>query len=139
MAEQTEATQQEQQTEREEKNGGKNGGDSGRKTAVRAAVIAAATSATAIAAKKAFSGREGSQSGEKQRSGGSGNEDSMVGTMIASGWHAAKDSLLPFAEEAAGSAGEYLARNGPDFVRETLVPRFIRGFEQAQESADSAA
>jgi hypothetical protein len=136
MAEQTEATQEQASSEREETTG-KNGADSGRKTAIRAAAIAAATSATALAAKKAFSGREGSESGEKRRSGRSGDEESMVGSMIASGWHAAKDSLLPFAEEAAGSAGEYLAHNGPEVVRETLVPRFIRGFEQARKS-DSA-
>ena len=113
-----------------------NGSDA-RKTALRAAAIAAASGATAIAAKKAFSSdRPGSGSASKQQNGGSaGQGESLFGGMVGSGLNAAKDSLLPFAEEAANAAGEYLGENGPDFVRETIVPAFIEGFQGAQQKS----
>jgi len=56
--------------------------------------------------------------------------------MASSAWSSARDSLLPMIEDAAGQAGEYLARNGPEIVRENVVPRFIRGFERASKSSD---
>jgi hypothetical protein len=62
----------------------------------------------------------------------------MLVAMAGSGWAAAKDSLLPFAEDAAGAAGEWVGRNGPDYVRETIVPRFISGFESARESSQES-
>jgi hypothetical protein len=130
-----------EQTESREQQGGEeqsNGGNGSHKTALRAAAIAAATGATAIAARKALSGRDQSSGQAKSKSGGSsGADESMLGEMLASGWGAAKDSLLPFAEEAADAAGEWVGRNGPELVRDTLVPRFIRGFERTRESADS--
>ena len=43
--------------------------------------------------------------------------------------------LKPLAEDAAGAAGEWVARNSPELVSETLVPRFIRGFEKAHRSS----
>jgi hypothetical protein len=110
-----------------------NGSDA-RKTAFRAAAIAAASGATAIAARKAFSGSQSQQeNASKQQNGGGG--DSLVSGMVGSGLNAARDSLLPFAEQAANAAGEYLASNGPDFVRETIVPAFIEGFQGAQQSS----
>ena len=42
---------------------------------------------------------------------------------------------MPLIEDAAGQAGEYLAQNGPDVVRDTIVPRFIEGFERGRNSA----
>ena len=115
-----------------------NGGNGGRKTAFRAAAIAAATGATAIAAKKALSNRD--QSGEERQKsdpGSSGDDASIGAEMLASGWGAAKDSLLPLAEDAAGAAGEWVGRNAPELLRDTLVPRFIRGFERTRKSADT--
>jgi hypothetical protein len=115
-----------------------NGGNGGRKAALRAAAIAAATGATAIAAKKALSKRD--QSGEerpKSEPGSSGDDESIVADMLASGWDAAKNSLLPFAEDAAGAAGEWVGQNGPELLRDALVPRFIRGFERTRKSADT--
>jgi hypothetical protein len=116
---------------------GASGTDGGHKTAVRAAAIAAATGATAFAAKKAFSGREqrtgGGDAPRRRRLPRAGDE-STVGAMLASGWEAAKDSLLPFAEDAADAAGKWVARNGPEVVSETIVPRFIRGFEKARRA-----
>ena len=114
-----------------------NGSDA-RKTALRAVAIAAASGATAIAARKAFSGGQQEGSGSRGNGGTSGNGggESLVGGMLGSGLNAARDSLLPFAEDAANAAGEYLGRNGPDFVRETIVPAFIEGFQSAQQSGD---
>ena len=128
----TETEQQEQTTAQDESNGG----NGGHKTAVRAAAIAAATGATAFAAKKALSGRDQSEGeeGSKQRK-SSGGDETMVGAMLTSGWHAAKDSLLPFAEDAAGAAGEWVAREGPELISETIAPRCIRGFETARASS----
>jgi hypothetical protein len=132
MAEQT---QPKEQTEGQQSNGGANGGQK----AVRAAAIAAATGAAAIAARKALSGR--SQSGGEKKTTGSkqsGGGGSMITTMATSGWSAARDSLLPFAEEAAGAAGDWVGRNGPDYVKETIVPRFIDGFESARSSSQKS-
>ena len=122
MAEQTQTRTQDQA---QESNGGHKG-------AIQMAAIAAATGAAALAAKKAFSGKEQSGGGT-QRSGGGGDE-SMLVAMAGSGWAAARNSLQPFAEEAAGAAGEWVGRNGPDYVRDTIVTQFIRGFESARSS-----
>jgi hypothetical protein len=130
MAEQAEKTE-------EQTNGGAEG--NGGHKAVRAAAIAAATGATALAAKKAFSGKSEDDDEPKQkpkRSEKRSGDDSMLSEMLTSGWDAAKDSLLPFAEDAAGAAGEWVARNTPELVSDTLVPRFIRGFERARKSSD---
>jgi hypothetical protein len=134
--------EQTEQTEAREQENGASEGDGGGNKAVRAAAIAAATGATAFAAKKAFSGRSQSEAGAKGDSRSrksSGGEDSLIGDMVSSGWHAAKDSLLPFAEEAAGAAGEWVARSGPDVLADTLVPRFIRGFERARKKSSGDA
>jgi len=119
-------------TEEQQKQPGGNGSDA-RKNALRAAAIAAASGATAIAARRAFSGSQQQQ--EKSSSKQNGGGDSLVGGVLGSGWHAAKDSIVPFAEDAANAAGEYLAKSGPDFVRETIVPAFIEGFQSAQQSS----
>ena len=136
MAEQTET---QDQAPSQESTGG-NGVNGGHKGAVRAAAIAAATGAAALAAKKAFSGRdqsgEGGQKSASRRSGG-GDESTLV-AMATSGLAAAKDSLLPFAEDAAGAAGEWIGRNGPDYVRDTIVPEFISGFERARKSSEQS-
>ena len=108
-------------------------GSDARSTALKAAAIAAASGATAIAAKKAFSSDRQQGNGSGQQNGGSGG-DSLMGGMLGSGLHAAKDSLIPFAEDAARAAGEYLARSGPEVVRDTIVPAFISGFQGAQSS-----
>ena len=122
----------ESSTQEQQKQSSGNGSE-GRKTALRAAAIAAASGATAIAARKAFSGSHQQQEDSSSKQNGGG--DSLVGGMLGSGWHAARDSIVPFAEDAANAAGEYLAKSGPDFVRETIVPAFIEGFQSAQQSS----
>jgi hypothetical protein len=125
------ATAQEAQSQGDEQT---QNGSNGRKTVLRAAALAAASGATAFAAKKAFSGRHDSQSGEGRNRGQSGDE-SLFSSMLTSGWDSARDSLLPFAEEAATGAGEFVARNAPEMVRDNLVPKFISGFEGAKKKS----
>jgi hypothetical protein len=121
----TETTEQnEQQTQ--------NQGGGNRGTAIKAAAAAAATGVAAIAAKKALSGRgNGSDQAQNGSSSSKGEVGSLVSSMLAGGWEAARDALVPIAEDAAGAAGEFLAQNGPDVVRERIVPRFIESFNEA--------
>lgn len=136
MAEQTE---KKEQAEAEQSNGG-NGSNGGHKV-MQAAAIAAATGAAALAAKKAFSARDqAAESGQKSGSGAKsgGGDESMIATMASCGWSAARHSLLPFAEEAAGAAGDWVGRNGPDIVVDTIVPRFITSFERARSKSDQS-
>jgi hypothetical protein len=118
---------QEQTNQETEDQGGGNRG-----TAAKAAAAAAATGVAAIAARKALSSR--GQKDEHAKNGGSpskGEGESLFSSMISGGWEAARDSLLPIAEDAAGAAGEFLAQNGPDVIRERIVPRFIQSFNEA--------
>ena len=125
-----------EETQQEERQ--QNGHDA-RRTVVRAAALAAASGATALAAKKALSSGDSSSDSEDKEGGrrqkGSGGDSSMVSAMAGSAWSSARDSLVPMLEDAAGQAGEYLAKNGPDVVRENIVPRFIRGFQKASKSS----
>ena len=112
-----------------------NGSNGAAKTAVRAAAIAAVSGATALAAKKAFGDRGSS---EEKPEGGlrKRGDDNVLGSMVSSAWDSARDSLVPMIEDAASSAGEYLARSGPELVRDKIVPRFIDGFERGRGSGD---
>ena len=121
---------------------GSNGSDDhhGRRTLVRTAAVAAAAGAAALAARKVLADSEGETSGEAKESSrarpSGGGDDTLVGTMLVSGWRAAQDSLLPLAEDAAANAGEFVARNAPEIVSERLLPRFISGFERARDAGD---
>ena len=122
---------EENQQQQEEENQG--GGGGGASTAMKAAAAVAATSVAALGAKKAFSSR-GSSNGQSSNGGESsrkGDVGSMLNSALSGGWEAARDALVPAAEDAAGAAGEYLARNGPEFVRDRIVPRFIESFNEA--------
>ena len=134
MAE-TDATERET-TDETTGNGSDGGGGAGR-TAVRAAAIAAVSGATALAAKKAFGDRGGGDRGgedKPERSQRKRGSNDVLGSMMTSAWDSARDSVVPMLENAATSAGEYLARSGPELVRETIVPRFIDGFERGRGS-----
>ena len=52
-------------------------------------------------------------------------------SIAASAWNAASGSLLPFAEEAATTAGKVAAEKAPAVIRDELIPRFIEAFEEA--------
>jgi hypothetical protein len=108
------------------------GGDGpGKGTAVKAAAAAAATSVAALAAKKALSHRESDSGNGSSASGG--DSGSVLNSVLSGGWEAARDALIPAAEDAAGAAGEYLASNGPEIVRERIIPRFIESFNKAHD------
>ena len=110
------------------------GAASGAGTAVKAAAAAAATGVAAIAARKALSHR-GTSDGQSQNGGSASRKadsGSMMSSVLSGGWDAARDALLPAAEDAAGAAGEFLAQNGPDFLRERIIPRFIDSFNEAR-------
>jgi len=107
------------------------------RNALRAAAIAAASGATAIAAKKALSSRSESDEGDDEAKGKrkqSGGGD-VLATALSSGWDSARDSVVPMLGNAAVQAGEYVARNSPELVRDTIVPQFIRGFERGQKKS----
>jgi hypothetical protein len=110
------------------------GGGAGKGTAVKAAAAAAATSVAALAAKRALSNRGGSngQPGNGGSASSRSDPESILGTVLTSGWDAARDALLPAAEDAAGALGAYLAENGPEIIRERIVPRFIESFNDAR-------
>jgi len=125
----------EQNTEEEETTESSGGGSSAGGTALKAIAAAAAAGAAAVVAKKAFSGG-GSSNGAAHRNGKSGGENGSksgtLNTIAASGWDAARDAVLPAVEEAAGAAGTYLAENGPEVVRERILPRFVESFNEAR-------
>jgi hypothetical protein len=100
---------------------------------VKAAAAVAATGAAAYGAKKALSHRGGDDGHSSNGSSSSrkGDMGEMLNSVLTGGWEAARDALVPAAEDAAGAAGEYLAKNGPEFVREKVVPRFIESFNEA--------
>lgn len=109
-------------------------GGGNRNTALAAAAAAAATGAATFAVRRALS-HDGSD-GPSSRSGKSGERQgggtSILASAAASSWEAAADVLVPMAEDAAESAGKYLAEHGPDVLRERIVPKFIEAFNEAK-------
>jgi len=107
---------------------------SGSGTAVKAAAAAAATGVAALAAKKALSNRGGGSNGNSSNgsSESKGDGDSVLSSVLSGGWEAARDALLPAVEDAAAAAGEYVAQNGPEILRDRIVPRFVDSFNEAR-------
>ena|SRR5438034_635571 len=125
--------QQQEQHQRGEESGAEHGG--GTSTAMKAATAVAATGVAAFAARKALSGR--GSSNEHSSNGGTPSSrrsdfGSALNNVLSGGWEAARDALVPAAEDAAEAAGEYLAQNGPEVIRERIVPRFIDSFNEAR-------
>ena len=71
--------------------------------------------------------RDASSNGSR-RSGAS----SILSSAAASSWDAAAEVLVPMAEDAAESAGKYLAEHGPEVIRDRIVPKFIEAFNEAK-------
>jgi hypothetical protein len=141
MAE-TEQTEQTDNTEQTNgTNGGNGSGDSTAKTVARAAAVAAATGATALAARKVLAGNAAKKevSGDQKSSGNTGGvggaDTSLITTMASSAWDSARDVVVPMIEDASENAGAYVAQNSPEIVRDSVIPRFIRGFQKAQKSS----
>lgn len=102
------------------------------KQVLTAAAAAAATTAATYAVKKALShdhnGHSNGNGAAKVKNAGSG----LIASAAATSWDAASDVLLPMADEAAESAGKYVATHGPEILRERLIPKFIEAFEDAK-------
>jgi hypothetical protein len=104
------------------------------KQVLTAAAAAAATTAATYAVKKALShdhdhGESSNGNGAtKVKSAGSG----LIASAAATSWDAASEVLLPMADDAAESAGRYVATHGPEILRERLIPKFIEAFEDAK-------
>jgi hypothetical protein len=106
------------------------------KQVLTAAAAAAATTAATYAVRKALShdhGENGSSNGNgngasKMKSAGTG----LMASAAATSWDAASGLLLLLADDAAESAGKYVATHGPEIVRERLIPKFIEAFEHAR-------
>jgi hypothetical protein len=104
----------------------------GRGAALKAAGAAAATGAAALAVQRMLAQRSKEGSGPNRKERKSEGQSSVLASAAAGGWDAARDALMPLAENAAGAAGKYLAEHGPDVVRERVVPRFIDAFNDAR-------
>lgn len=136
--EQQEQNEQNEQNEQQEQSSS----GPGTGTAVKAVAAAAATGAAALAAKKVMSSRGGTSNGNASNGGsperkgeGDEGEDSIFSSVISGGWEAAREALLPAAEDAAGAAGEYVAQHGPDVLRDRIVPRFVDSFNEARANS----
>lgn len=106
-------------------------------TALKAAAAAAAAGAAAVVARKAFSHDSGGSAGGGRESNGNSGDGgsspvSALGSIAAGGWEAARDALVPAAEDAAGAAGAFVAENAPEIVRDRIVPRFIQSFNDSR-------
>lgn len=109
--------------------------------ALKAAGAAAATGAAAYAVQRALSNRskngsddegESREKGESQKKGKSRGSGTLLASAASGGWDAARDTIMPLAEDAASAAGKYLAERAPDFVSDRIVPKFIEGFNEAR-------
>lgn len=111
-------------------------------TALKAAAAAAATGAATYAVRRALS-----HDGEHDGSSKNGDDriteavkkvkkktgsQSLISAAATTGWDAASDALIPLAEDAAESAGKYVATHGPEILRERIVPKFIEAFNDAK-------
>jgi hypothetical protein len=115
------------------------------RNAATAAAAAAATGLAGLAVRKALSqrtsphqtaGRERTEEDSENEesldeSKATGSSDSALRTAASTAWATAAHVLLPIGEQAADSAGRYLAEHAPDDVRRRIIPRFIAAFEQA--------
>jgi hypothetical protein len=110
----------------EEKLGGNTGN-----VALKAAAAAAATGAATYAVRRAL-GNDSHNGNGGNRSSFQRSRSSSLSSAAATGWDAAADVLIPFADDAAESAGKYVATHGPEILRERIVPKFIEAFNDAK-------
>jgi hypothetical protein len=136
---------QEQTTNQDDPSGAaeqkqQNGG-SGAKKAMKIGGLAAAAGTAAFAASKAMtsrgkksddSGAGSSEDGGARGRGGRVSAEQLVSAIGSARWDVLKDLVTPVAENGARSAGAFVAKEGPDFLSESLVPKFIEGFNDAQ-------
>lgn len=122
--------------EQEQQNGG-----SGAKKALKIGGLAAAAGTAAFAASKAVGSRgrkndddsESSKDGAARGRSGRVSAEQIVSAIGSARWDVLKDIVAPIAENGARSAGAYVAKEGPEFLSESLVPKFIDGFNEGHE------
>jgi hypothetical protein len=142
-----------------DEDGGADGGRGFKRPAVATVVAAAAAGTTAFAANRVLKGRAGKgdtgEGGSGSSSEGTGARegessrvsraarkaskkgDPLVQALIETGWDAVKTTVAPAAERAAGAAGRFAATDAPEFVRETLLPPFIKAYEETRAQGGS--
>ncbi len=112
------------------------GGTGPSKIAVTAAALAAAGGASALMARRSRSTGGVSGGGDKkstsQSEGGGAKKDGMMSVVVAASRDAVIETLIPAAEDAATAAGRYVAHNGPELLRERLVPKFVAAYVEAR-------
>lgn len=134
---------QEQTTSREDPGGAEEekqqNGSSGARKALKIGGLAAAAGTAAFAASKAMSSRgekaddsESANDGSPRGRGGRASPEQLISAIGNARWDVLRDLVVPVAENGARSAGAYVAREGPEFLSESLVPKFIDGFNEAQ-------
>jgi hypothetical protein len=110
--------------------------ESGARKALKIGALAAAAGTAAYAASKAMTPSESEDDGKSKNGGGGGSSrtsmDQIVSAIGNSRWDVLRDLVVPFAESGARSAGTYIATEAPDFLSDTLVPKFIEGFVEAK-------
>jgi hypothetical protein len=127
---------------KEQQNGG-----SGAKKALKIGGLAAAAGTAAFAASKAMGSRakkndddsESSQDGAAQARGGRVSTEQIFSAIGSARWVVLRDIVAPIAENGARSAGAYVAKEGPEFLSESLVPKFIDGFNEGHEQRSGSA
>src|SRR3954451_7969998 len=95
------------------------GSDSAARAALRVAAIAAGTAAARPALRSSGSAGTGVRG--------------TLASVLLSAWEAAQEHVLPPAEDAMEAIGRFLATDGPEVLRDRLVPRLVEGFEDARE------
>ena len=146
-------TQETQESASPESSSNSNG--SGLRAAAKAGALAAAAGTTIYVTRRVMrssSGEEGEQSGDpgraakskgtggtqEARSSAGGRFDAFFATLNTQGLDAAANMLVPVAENAAQAAGAYAADRAPDFLADTILPKFVEGFNRAREKARGA-
>ena len=112
---------------------------------IKAALLAAGLSTAVAAAVRAYGSSgdpdsENGQSDDGERSSrvrGAMEKASKRGEPLTAGWRAAEETLEPLARTGARRAGRYVGERSPDFVRDSLVPPFIKGFNEARNERGS--
>jgi hypothetical protein len=108
-----------------------------RTNALATAAAAAAAGAAIYGLRKALSngGGRGAGPGDNGDNGDDGDagETGEGGghSLLATLWESASDTILPMADQAARTAGGWVAANSPEVVRSRIVPQFVDGFEDA--------
>jgi hypothetical protein len=138
-------TEKQEQTTNHDDPGGaaehkqQNGGSGARK-ALKIGGLAAAAGTAAFAASKAMTsrGKKSDDSGSSEDGGARGrggrvSTEQLVSAIGNARWDVLRDLVTPVAENGARSAGAFVAKEGPEFLSESLVPKFIEGFNEAQD------